>query len=181
MECCSALIVAQRDIAWRGKRHHRFGSLGQKLFPGRPEGTALQIRCRRTGPAKQSTGPPLAPVMVAAGVYLQVLGQVVCVQAIRRAQRLQVCQTGSSRNAGEDSGVLSDRVALIVGEEEELVVEDRSANLSTVAIVVEARVDGRLAALSSALGVQVAVLEVLIDAAVELIGSRDDFGVELAA
>ncbi len=100
------------------------------------------------------------------------MGEVICIEAIRATQVFERVQTGSSWHAGKDSRVLSNRIALIVGKEEEFVVKDWSTDLSAVAIVVKARIDERLATLGPAFGVQVTVLKVFIHAAMEFISSE---------
>ena len=73
----------------------------------------------------------------------------------------------------------------MIGEKEELVFDDRSANLSTVAIIVVSRIGEMRSGLGTGIfgvnGVQVAVLEILICATVPFVGTADDRLVELAA
>ena len=47
---------------------HRF-DFESKRSPGRPAGTAHQSELPQDWSCEASTGPPLGPVMVAAGVY----------------------------------------------------------------------------------------------------------------
>src|SRR6202030_2670382 len=71
-------------------------------------------------------------------------------------------------------------LALEVDEEEGLVLEHRSADLTAVAVVVVARF-GKILTGGQVDGVEIAVLEVLIGGAVQGVGSADDVGVELTA
>jgi hypothetical protein len=95
-------------------------------------------------------------------------------------ETVDVGQTGACWNADITALVDVDGVALVVGEEEKLVMNDGAADLAAIAIVVELRV-GDLAAGGTAFGVEVAVLEVLVDAAVDAVRAGKNGGVELTA
>ena len=77
---------------------------------------------------------------------------------------------------------------LEIAEEEQLVLDDRTTDLPTETIVVESRVRNRRTRRRSLrcryhriLGIQIAVLEVLIELSVERVGSALDGLIELSA
>ncbi len=95
------------------------------------------------------------------GHVLEVLRQVSGAESIGW-QGVERSETGSSGSAEVIGGrALADGVALVVHEEEELVLEDRTANLAAVAVVIIAR-GWDLAACDSCGCIQIAVLEVLV-------------------
>ena len=87
---------------------------------------------------------------------------------------------GRGRGAEVILTALTDAVALKVGKVEELVFLDGATGLTTPAVVVIAGIRD-LAALNGVFSVEVAVLEVFVGNAVELVGAAADGGVELTA
>jgi hypothetical protein len=78
---------------------------------------------------------------------------------------------------------LADWIALVAGVEEELILEDRAAYAAAEEIVVEAGILGGARRVTDGVKgidrVHVAAMEVLVDAAVELVGAGADDGVEM--
>src|ERR1035437_321907 len=87
---------------------------------------------------------------------------------------------GRSRSANVVLAALSGRLALVASEVEELILQDRAADLAAIAVEVVARI-GNLAALNGVLGVQISVLEVFVGGTMNLVGAADNDGIELTA
>jgi hypothetical protein len=98
------------------------------------------------------------------------------------AEGSRICIQGSNPcgagNAYIAARVLADEVTLIVSEKEQAVAKNRTADLPAVTVVVVLRV-GNLAARGPGRRVQIAILEILIQAAVQGVGAAEDVGVEL--
>ena len=70
----------------------------------------------------------------------------------------------------------------MIGEVEQPILDNRPANGGAETVLIESGIIAdALIGIGLIDGVQVAVLEVLVDAAVESVASRDNYGVELAA
>ena len=78
-----------------------------------------------------------------------------------------------------------DRIVFLVGEEEELILPDGAADLAAKAVIVKRGIDEIRPLLCARIlcvnGIQIAVLEILIQAAMPLIGAADNGLVELSA
>src|SRR5262245_32859460 len=102
----------------------------------------------------------------------------------RSCADLSIASGGRSADKAAAERLVSG-IVFVVGEEEDLVFPDRSANLAAEAVVVESRIDkvrtGLCARIRGIDGVQVAVLEILVQAAMPRVGSADQGLVELTA